>query len=206
MIDTIISDLGNVLLRFDNTIFFQAMTRFTAQPVEEIRRIIYANADLLTLFEKGAVTEMDFYANAKDLLESTASFEEFFAAYGDVFALNRPVLELYRRLRPGFKMALLSSTDIMRWTLIKRRFPEILIFDHYVLSFDMGAMKPDPLVFREALNLTGSGPGTAVFIDDLPENVAGAERMGIQGIVFSSAADLETELGRLGLKPPPRPS
>jgi putative hydrolase of the HAD superfamily len=206
MIDTIISDLGNVLLRFDNAIFFRAMTRFTAKPVEEIRGITHDNVDLLTLFEKGAVSEMDFYVNAKDLLESTASFEEFFTVYGDVFALNQPVLELYRRLRPGFKMALLSSTDIMRWTFIKRRFPEILIFDHYVLSFDMGVMKPDPLVYREALNLTGSGPGTAVFIDDLPENVAGAERMGIQGIVFSSAAELETDLARLGVTPPPRPS
>ena len=151
------------------------------------------------LFEKGAVTPLEFYTNARDLLAIPTSYEDFYAFYCDIFSLNPPVLDLYRRLRSRYKMALLSSTDVMRWTFIKRRFPEILFFEAYVLSFDQGAMKPDPSVYREALHLTASRPETAVFVDDLEENVKGAEKMGLRGIVFGPQTDLETELGRLGV-------
>jgi putative hydrolase of the HAD superfamily len=201
MIETIVSDLGNVLLRFDNTVFFRKLEPFTAHSPEEIRRVIHDNLDLAVLFEKGAVSPLDFYRNVKELLNLTAGYEEFFTLFVDIFTLNPPVLELYRRLRPFYKMALLSSTDVMRWTFIKRRFPEILIFDAYVLSFDQGVMKPDPAVYREVLGLTETRPEEAVFIDDLRENIEGAERMGLRGIVFEPGTDLERELARLGVRP-----
>lgn len=201
MIETIVSDLGNVLLRFDNTLFFRRLAPCTAHSLEDIRRITHDNLDLAILFEKGAVSPLDFYNNAKELLEFSASYEEFYAAYVDIFSLNPEVLELYRRLRPFYKMALLSSTDVMRWTFIKRRFPEILFFDAYVLSFDQGAMKPDPSVFREVFHLTGGRPETTVFIDDLKENVEGAERMGLNALVYGPQTDLEAELARLGVRP-----
>jgi putative hydrolase of the HAD superfamily len=201
MIDTIISDLGNVLLRFDNTIFFRKLAPYTAHSPEEIRRVTHDNLDLAVLFEKGAVSPLDFYRNVRELLDLTAGYEEFFALYVDIFSLNPPVLELYHRLRPFYKMALLSSTDVMRWTFIKRRFPEILIFDAYVLSFDQGAMKPDPAVFREVLGLTETRPEAAVFIDDLRDNIEGAARMGLNALVYGPQIDLETELAGLGVKP-----
>ena len=201
MIDTIISDLGNVLLRFDNTIFFRKLAAFTSHSPEEIRQVTHDNLDLAVLFEKGAVSPLDFYRNVKELLGLTAGYEEFFALYVDIFTLNPSVLDLYRRLRPFYKMALLSSTDVMRWTFIKRRFPEILIFDAYVLSFDQGAMKPDPAVFREVLGLTETRPEAAVFIDDLRDNIEGAARMGLNALVYGPQIDLETELAGLGVKP-----
>ncbi len=200
MIETLLSDLGNVLLTFDNGLFFRALAGRSRLKAPEIERVALENIDLAVLFEKGAISEIDFYRNAKELFAAEVEFGEFFALYCDVFAVNAPVLDLYRRLRPKVRMALVSSTDIMRWTFIKRRFPELLFFDAYALSFDLGAMKPDPIVYREALRLAGGRPEAAVFIDDLAENVAGAERMGIQGIVYGPGTDLEAELGRRGLR------
>jgi glucose-1-phosphatase len=195
MIETILSDLGNVLLNFDNTVFFRRLAEVSRLTAGEIGRVVRENADLAVLFEKGAVSEIDFHRNARDLLATEADFGTFFDLYCDVFSLNPPVLDLYRRLRPKLKMVLVSSTDIMRWTFIKRRFPEVLIFDAYALSFELGAMKPDPLVYREALRLVGAGPESAVFIDDLAANVAGAEKAGIRGIVYRPGMDLAAELG-----------
>jgi FMN phosphatase YigB (HAD superfamily) len=201
MIETIVSDLGNVLLRFDNTVFFRKLAPYTRHSLAEIRQVTHDNLDLAVLFEKGAISSLDFFTNVRELLELSAGFEEFYALYCDIFTLNLPVLDLYRRLRPGYKMALLSSTDVMRWTFVKRRFPEILFFDAYVLSFDQGAMKPDPSVYREVLHLTAGRPETTVFIDDLKENVEGAERMGWRGLVYGPQTDLEAELERLGVRP-----
>ena len=116
---------------------------------------------MLILFEKGAVSPLDFYKNAKDLLELTAGYEEFYALYSDIFVLDPAVLDLYRRLKPKRRMILLSNTDVIRWTFIKRRFPEILFFDDYVLSFDVGAMKPEPEIYLEAIRAGGAKPGAA---------------------------------------------
>jgi HAD superfamily hydrolase (TIGR01509 family) len=199
MIDTIISDLGNVLLFFDNTIFFRKLMPYTARPLEEIRKVTHDNADLLTLFERGRISPVDFHKNARDLLDAAAGYEEFFAAYNDVFSPNPPVIDLLRRLKPGRRMALLSNTDVCRWTFIKGRFPEILFFDGYALSFDVGVMKPDPEIYREALEGVGARPENAVFIDDLAENVEGAKRLGMQGIHFTPRTDLAAELAALGV-------
>jgi putative hydrolase of the HAD superfamily len=199
MIDTIVSDLGNVLLFFDNTIFFRKMMRYTARPLEEIRKVTHDNADLLTLFERGRISPLDFHSNARDLLDATAGYEEFFAIYNDVFSPNPPVLDILRRLKPGRRMALLSNTDVCRWTFIKSRFPEILFFEGYALSFDVGVMKPDPLIYREALGSVGSKPESSVFIDDLAENVEGAKRLGMQGIHFTERTDLAAELAAFGI-------
>jgi putative hydrolase of the HAD superfamily len=200
MIDTLISDLGKVLLDFDNGIFFRKMTRYTRRSLEDIRKVVHDNLELNVLFEKNAISPLDFYRNAVDLLDAEVGYEAFYADYCDIFSLRPGVLALYRRLKPAYKMILLSNTDIMRWTFIKARFPEILIFDGYALSFDFGVMKPEPEIYRECLRLARTGPETAVFVDDLEENVACASRLGIRGLVCRPETDLEAELRALGLR------
>jgi FMN phosphatase YigB (HAD superfamily) len=199
VIDTVVSDLGNVLLFFDNALFFRRMTRYTERSLDEIRRVTHDNADLLAGFERGEVSPLAFYENACDLLAARTTSEEFFAAYNDVFVPNPPALGALRRLKPGRRMALLSNTDVCRWTFIKGRFPEILFFDAYALSFEAGVMKPDPEIYRRALAGVGARPEQAVFVDDLAENVAGARQLGMSGIHFTLGSDLAAELAKFGL-------
>ena len=58
MIGTIISDLGNVLLRFDNTIFFRKLAPYTAHSPEDVRRV---TAHYLAA---GSMTRLVFPASA----------------------------------------------------------------------------------------------------------------------------------------------
>jgi FMN phosphatase YigB (HAD superfamily) len=194
MIETLLSDLGNVLLTFDNGLFFRALAGHSRLKAPEIERVAFENVDLAVLFEKGAISEIDFYRNAKELFAAEVEFGEFFALYCDVFAVNAPVLDLYRRLRPKVRMALISSTDIMRWTFIKRRFPELLFFDAYALSFDLGAMKPDPIVYREALRLAGGRPETAISVESIEANVSFAKSLGLDAVLYKPGLDLGLEI------------
>jgi HAD superfamily hydrolase (TIGR01509 family) len=201
MIDTIISDMGQVVLHFNNRLFFRKMTQYTSRSEEEIRAVTHARIELVDLFDKGMITPEEFYRKAKTGLEAEVSYEDFFAAYCDVFAVNPPVLEVLKKLKPKYKLILLSNTDVVRFSYIKRKFPELMIFDGYVLSFDYGLMKPDPHVYFAALELAGSKPERAVFIDDIRENVDGAERVGIKGLLFTPETDLEKALSSLGIRP-----
>jgi len=60
------------------------------------------------------------------------------------------------------------------------------LFEVVVDSSEVGMRKPNPAIFRHALErLGGVDPGQAVFLDDAPGNVAGAERAGLSAILFT---------------------
>ena len=201
MIDTIISDMGQVVLHFNNRLFFRKMTQYTRRSEEEIRAVTHTHLEIIDLFDTGKIRPEEFYQKAKAGLEAEVSYEDFFAAYCDVFAVNPPVLKLLKKLKPKYRLILLSNTDVVRFSYIKTKFPELMIFDGYVLSFDYGLMKPDPDVYYAALELAGSKPERAVFIDDIQENCDGAERVGIKGLLFTPEVDLEKALRDLGIEP-----
>lgn len=76
------------------------------------------------------------------------------------------------------------------------------IFDRFrdvVVSGDEKLVKPDPAIYALALKRFGLEGPDAVFIDDSPANVAGANAAGIHGVLFTNAADFRAELVRLGL-------
>jgi len=200
MIDTVISDMGKVVLHFNNWLFFHKMSRFTKKTEDEIRAVTHANAELVESFDMGKITPLEFYRQAGAKLEAAVSYEDFFAAYCDVFAVNPAPLAVLAKLKPKYRLILLSNTDVVRFSYIQKTFPELMIFDGYVLSFDYGLMKPDPRVYLSALERAGSKPENAVFIDDIQVNVEGARRVGIEGILFTPETDLEAELGKLGVR------
>jgi putative hydrolase of the HAD superfamily len=63
----------------------------------------------------------------------------------------------------------------------------------------VGLRKPDPAIYRRALDILGSAPGRVLFIDDREENVAAGLAAGINTIRFTGADALRGELQRLGV-------
>ena len=67
-------------------------------------------------------------------------------------------------------------------------------FDTLVISSEAGVMKPDPEIYKIALERTQTSPVQAVFIDDFIENVEGARKLGMHAIHFISPARALDEL------------
>jgi FMN phosphatase YigB (HAD superfamily) len=199
MIDTVIFDLGQVLVRFNNQLFLDRLARHTDRSAAEIRAAVHDRPELPNLFDTGRIQPEEFYERAVAAVGAEIGFGDFFIAYNDVFSVINPTLALAKRLKPRHKLVLLSNTDVMRYSYIEGTFPQLRIFDATVLSYRLGRMKPHPDIYREALRLAGTRPENAVFIDDLAENVAGAERLGIVGLLFTTPDALEADLMRLGL-------
>jgi HAD superfamily hydrolase (TIGR01509 family) len=197
MIRTILSDLGQVILFFDNNIFFRRMAAFCDHSAEKIRELAHVNFHLVELFDSGKVSPREFYVKTTEKLGARISEEEFFAQYCDVFWLNLPVLDVFTRRKGKYRLVLVSNTDVRRFSFVKQRFPEVLVFDQYVLSYELGFMKPHPEIYRRALEAAQASAGESVFIDDLQENIEGAARVGIQGILYEPVTDLEGRLNGL---------
>ena len=73
------------------------------------------------------------------------------------------------------------------------------VFDVALSSCYLGLRKPDAAIYKRALDILGRPAERVLFIDDRPENVAGATGVGMNGIVFKGAEGLRSELVGLGV-------
>jgi len=199
MIKTVISDLGRVILFFDNHIFFRKMADHCPYSAEEIAGMVHRYPDLIRIFDSGKLSPSEFFGRVTGILSADIDEEPFSSVYSDVFTLNQPVLEIIKRLRPDYRLVLLSNTDAIRFGFIRRRFPEIFVFDEYVLSYEFGWVKPERRIYLEALKLAQAEANECLFMDDIPEYVEAARELGIRTILYHPGIDLEAELTRQGV-------
>ena len=199
MIRCILSDLGKVLIFFDNNIFFKKIAKNCPFTHEEIRELTFSHFYLVESFDRGELSPEEFYKQVTEKLKARIDYDRFYSIYNDVFSLNPPVFKLMKRLKENYKIVLLSNTDVMRFDFIKNRFPEIMIFVEYVLSYQVGFINPHPQIYKEALKKVAAEAGECVFIDDREENIEEAERLGISGMLLEPQTDLETVLQEKGL-------
>ncbi|HEV8677608.1 MAG TPA: HAD family phosphatase, partial [Candidatus Paceibacterota bacterium] len=110
---------------------------------------------------------------------------------------TRGVIESLRA--QGYKLGLLSDHGREWAAFCEEKFDHHRLYDAVVYSFDVGFCKPDAAMFARALALLNAEPEEALFIDDNPRNVAGAEAFGIRGILFTDAPTLRKDLSSLGI-------
>ena len=194
MISHVISDLGGVLLFFDNDIFFKKMEYFCSYTTQQISNLVHIHFDLIKSFDSGKITPEKFYAEATRILNSEIDIHSFFSAYNDVFWLNPPVFQFMERLKGKFHISLLSNTDVERFGFVKNKFPEIFIFDDYVLSYEEGFIKPYPEIYLRAIERLNVKAEECIFIDDLPLNIQAAREIGMNTVLYNPQVDLEAEL------------
>ncbi len=96
----------------------------------------------------------------------------------------------------GYRLAVVSNWDA---TL-----PEILevvglgrYFDHLSVSALSGYAKPDPRLFREALEALGVSPEEAVHVGDAEADLLGAEAVGMRALLFDPLGENPKALSRL---------
>jgi putative hydrolase of the HAD superfamily len=192
--------MGRVVLWFDNNVFLRKLADRAARPFDEIKALVHGDLELIRRFDGGAVTPDGFHARIMALAGANMPYGDFYEIYNDIFTPNPPAIEVLSRVkRAGYKTLLLSNTDPERFGFVRRRFPEILFFDHVVLSYELKLLKPDPAIYLAAARLARSAPAECVFIDDMEENVQGAVAAGFAGVLYRPETDLAAELGKFGV-------
>ncbi len=144
---------------------------------------------LLRSLEKGELADEDFERRFGELLGVAP--EELITR---LFAGLRPNTEMVAAVEAvraaGHPTGLISNS----WgTGIYDRAP-LHIFDATVISGDVGLHKPQPEIYALGAERIGVSPEGCVFVDDLRENIVGAEATGMRGILHR---DSETTIGEL---------
>jgi HAD superfamily hydrolase (TIGR01509 family) len=191
VITVLVSDLGNVLLPFDDgpPVAKIAAACNVPDAAARFKAIVKAMG-----LGRGLISQADFHARIVAELGLTLSFDQFAHTYSDMFTVDEATLALVANARVE-RRVLLSNTDGFHWDFIVARYPHVLApFDDLVTSHQTHFSKPDAAIFQHAVGLTGRAPSEHLFIDDLHSHVAGARRTGLQAALFVSARQLEIDL------------
>jgi glucose-1-phosphatase len=154
-----------------------------------------AGSQLYGKFECGAITPAAFAQAVTEELNFEGNFVEFCEIWTSVF-LPDPLLpeSLITKLRRDYRTLIVSNTNEIHFEMLRKTYGIIEQFDDYVLSYQVGAMKPNAAFYQAAIASAGCAPERCIFIDDLPETVEGARVAGMDGILFLGREQLEAEL------------
>ena len=114
-------------------------------------------------------------------LDRDAFFEVAYSHFAEagVWDLYPEVIEILERLQARFDLAVISNFD-GRLRMILEQLGVSQLFSHVLLSSELGADKPDPLIYQRALKLTGFTPNETLHVGDDPvRDWKGAEEAGL---------------------------
>ena len=200
MIKTIIFDLGKVIIPFDFKRGYQGLEQVCGYPAAEIPRRI-ATTDLVQRFESGLVDPKDFVEQLSRVLDLRINYDQFCQIWSSIFLPDPLIPEsLLEGLGKRYRLLLLSNTNAIHFDMLEKTYPLLRHFHHMVLSYRVGAMKPEPAIFREAIARAVCRPDECFFTDDIAEYVTAAKREGIDAVQFESRAQIEQELLARGVR------
>lgn len=193
MIKAVIFDWGEVLIENPAGAMLQYFSAHLGVSAEDLNRIY---AEFVNDFQKGFITEKRLWgliAARLGIKEPTGHGSLWREAFSKAY---RPRTEMFRLLsdlrRAGFRVGLLSNTEAPAVEYFHAQGYQL--FDHTVFSCLEGVVKPEPRIYELALERMGVKPDEAVFIDDRPDFIEGAKKIGLATILFRSPEQVREDL------------
>lgn len=195
-------DMDDVVYAYSRRDRIRHLVGVTGLDPDFIERRIWFDG-LITETETGVFPTPEDCINAwRRRLGVDLSIDDWVAARAAGMVLDSGTLAIIDRLTAGgTTVAVLTNNDPLVDFGRRRLAPELeaRVGDRFLVSSIFGTRKPDPAIYGAAVDHLGFAPAETVFIDDLPENVAGARAAGLHGLVFTSSDGLAADLARLGV-------
>jgi putative hydrolase of the HAD superfamily len=147
------------------------------------------------LYDKGQMSEQDFLEEIAKLSSQSPEKvrQELFS--GNI--QNTELLEYYKSFKlAGYKLAVLSNAASLKEVLDVVGAYES-IFDCFIISAEVGYIKPEPQIYQITLERLGLGPDEVIFIDDRSDFVIAAQQKGINSILYRSNQDTKHKLNSI---------
>lgn len=201
-IRAIIFDIGRVLVRVDIRRAQLGLAKGKSLTPEELWSAI-ENDPRWRDWQEGRMSARDWHQNLSNRLGLSLDFNQFTDVWNS--ALDPEPIHpdaLFEQLSKSYKLGLLSNTDPIHVAFLESTYSFYRYFPKNVRTYScsVGASKPDPLIFREALKACKVRAEQAIYIDDIPAFAEAARALGLRAIHYQSPAQLRQELLSLGVK------
>ena len=193
----IIFDIGNVLIHFDGERMLRQISQVLG--ISESQVIdLYVHQELGSHYEKGLVTSEEFYQRFSQLAHQSHVDTAFWKAFCDIFKPNPEMETLIRELKErGQRLILLSNTCEAHFDYIHKQFELLALFDRAILSYQVGARKPERAIFEAAVKAAGVPPEQCFYTDDITAYVSAARELEIPAVTFTSATSIRLHLEQI---------
>ncbi len=203
-IQAVIFDVGGVLDTPDRRAEEDSDRRQLAAQlgldVDEMWRRFY-QTETWKLARIGQITDGEFWNRnlspfgITNLADQQAFIQRLFAYKGVSPAMRELLEELGGRTR----LAIISNASDTLEITLEKRFQIAHYFEIVVNSARVGCAKPEPAIFRIALDRLALRPAQTVFTDDQQHNVDAARGLGLHAVLFTAAHDLRKHLVEFGV-------
>lgn len=187
MIRFVYFDLGNVLVNFSHQRMYEQLAAVLDVHPTQVQAV-FADHALQNRYETGLLTTAGYCDELNRLLRVSGEHSKVVEAASDIFWLNEPVISWVRHLKDRqLPLGVLSNTCEAHWeNVVNGPFQHVLPeFSEVILSFEIGAMKPDAKIYEVAIERAGVAAEEILFADDREENVEGARAAGLDAHLFA---------------------
>jgi len=198
----IVFDFGGVLLNIDYTLTEQA---FIALGITQFSRL-YSQLQQDNMFdelETGSIQTTAFCDTLRKLAGMPLEDQDIIRAW-NAMLLNLPLrrLQLLEQLKHHYDLVLLSNTNEIHEEAFTRIIYDehktsiAAFFDRVYFSHRVGMRKPDKEIFERVLQENHFLPEHTLFIDDSPQYIEGAKKLGIQTLYLEKGMTIEEHVFR----------
>jgi len=187
-----IFDMDDVLYDYDWRHRMAGMTELTGLSLAEMRRLWW-NTEGEWAAEAGVYTTAETYLEAfQAAIGQNVDEQEWVRVRGAAMTPRPEAIAAVERAAELGDVTLLTNNGALTAKHLRTLAPELIpVFgDHLYTSSHYSARKPDPVVFERVLAAYDRQPSEAFFVDDMPDNVAGAASIGITAHLYRSPAAL----------------
>jgi len=196
----IIFDIGRVLLRVDVSRAMDGLASGLSLTPQEVWSAIEKDPHWLD-WQEGRISPRDWHLHITKRLGASLTFDQFTEVWNRALDPNPIHSEAFlEKLSKNYRLALLSNTDPIHMSNEEALFPFFRFFPMRIYSHRVGASKPNPIIYRKALQACKVRAEEAVYIDDVAAYAEAAQRLGMSGIIFQSPAQLQSDLRKLGIQ------
>ncbi len=188
----LVFDIGGVVIDFDFDRVFARWADDSKRSIEEIQsRFSFDHA--FEAFERGEIDAKDYFNSLRASLGIDISDRQFEDGWNLVYIGEIDgMAELLEFAGQRLPIYALTNSNAVHKKVWSTRFWKILSrFRTVFNSSDIGSRKPDPDVFHFIADATGVDLHQMVFYDDLVENIAGAEAVGMNTVHVTTISDVE---------------
>lgn len=194
----IIFDLGGVLINWKPKEFVKDILKnqnLFEKDFQDFKDIL--DSKVFLDLDKGVISREQAINSIHDNIKR----EQFFYLYKNIDKYMYPLdsgLKIFNLIKNNnYKTYVLSNFSKELFELLSPGYKFLDKFDGQVISYQVKAIKPDPEIYEILLTKFNLKPEESIFIDDVPENITGAKKVGIDGIVCTDHYYVLQELKRL---------
>ena len=199
MIDTIVFDVGNVLVEWNYSDYLDGLG-FSPETKAAVINAVFENP-VWNKLDQGTVS-------AEDALTSFISAApEYEPEIRKAFAGCDACIHLFpysvdwikKKKKKGYRVLILSNYSEYLFEKTKGKMAFLPLMDGTLFSYRYKMVKPDAEIYRQLISMFDLVPEHTVFIDDRKENVDAAAAFGIHPVQFFGYEDARKKLEALGV-------